>query len=110
MVAILTLLLFVLFVCKLPERLCPGKFDLMGNSHQLTHICAVTITTLQLQIVEFDLENRWSDLRELAIQPTFETTIGLLLFCFVWMLGVCLFIFLFVYTGRLRNKDVNKIM
>ena len=109
-IVILNLLLFVLFVCKIPERLSPGKFDLMGNSHQLTHICAAAITTLQFQIVEFDLENRWTDLSGLEIRPTFGTTIGLLLFCFVWMLGVCLFIFLFVYTGRLRNKEVRKIM
>jgi adiponectin receptor len=30
-----------LFVLRLPERLSPGTFDILGHSHQLHHICAV---------------------------------------------------------------------
>ena len=48
----LGLLLFLFFAYKVPEKFFPGKFDLFGNSHQFTHICAVTITTVQFWIVE----------------------------------------------------------
>lgn len=30
-----------LFAARLPERLAPGRFDYIGHSHQLFHICAV---------------------------------------------------------------------
>lgn len=30
-----------LFVCRVPERLSPGSFDIWGHSHQLFHVCAV---------------------------------------------------------------------
>lgn len=29
------------FVCRFPERLSPGTFDIWGHSHQLWHTCAV---------------------------------------------------------------------
>ncbi|KFY07246.1 hypothetical protein V492_07317 [Pseudogymnoascus sp. VKM F-4246] len=30
-----------LFVSRVPERLKPGSFDILGHSHQLFHICAI---------------------------------------------------------------------
>ena len=105
----LGLLLFMFFACKVPERFSPGKFDLFGNSHQFTHICGVTITTIQFWVVESDLENRWTDLSKMEIQPNFNKTIGLMFVCFVLMIGKCLFMFVLVYTGKLKNikKKIN---
>ncbi|XP_065199310.1 uncharacterized protein LOC135830999 isoform X2 [Sycon ciliatum] len=38
---------FVFYVLHLPERLWPGKFDLVGHSHQLLHIVATLATLCQ---------------------------------------------------------------
>ncbi|GAB1287703.1 Membrane progestin receptor delta [Apodemus speciosus] len=60
-----------LFAARLPERLAPGRFDYIGHSHQLFHICAVLGTHFQLEAVLADMGSRraW-----LAMQ---EPTLGL---------------------------------
>ena len=42
------------FVSKLPERFSPGTFDYVCSSHQLFHITAVLMTSLQLYILPID--------------------------------------------------------
>ena len=32
---------FICFIFRLPERLFPGKLDMIGNSHNIWHICIV---------------------------------------------------------------------
>ncbi|XP_012664109.1 membrane progestin receptor delta isoform X2 [Otolemur garnettii] len=43
------------FASHLPERLAPGRFDYIGHSHQLFHICAVLGTHFQLEAVLADM-------------------------------------------------------
>lgn len=31
----------IIYATKYPERCCPGKFDLLGHSHQIWHICVL---------------------------------------------------------------------
>uniref|UniRef100_A0A2K6GDG5 Progestin and adipoQ receptor family member 6 n=1 Tax=Propithecus coquereli TaxID=379532 RepID=A0A2K6GDG5_PROCO len=47
-----------LFASHLPERLAPGRFDYIGHSHQLFHICAVLGTHFQLEAVLADMRSR----------------------------------------------------
>nr|XP_021493469.1 progestin and adipoQ receptor family member 6 isoform X3 [Meriones unguiculatus] len=47
-----------LFAARLPERLAPGRFDYIGHSHQLFHICAVLGTHFQLEAVLVDMGAR----------------------------------------------------
>ncbi|XP_068963722.1 membrane progestin receptor delta isoform X2 [Petaurus breviceps papuanus] len=47
-----------LFASHLPERLAPGRFDYIGHSHQLFHICAVLGTHFQLEAVLADMGAR----------------------------------------------------
>ncbi|XP_010836540.1 PREDICTED: progestin and adipoQ receptor family member 6 isoform X1 [Bison bison bison] len=47
-----------LFASHLPERLAPGRFDYIGHSHQLFHICAVLGTHFQLEAVLTDMGSR----------------------------------------------------
>jgi predicted membrane channel-forming protein YqfA (hemolysin III family) len=47
-----------LFASRLPERLAPGRFDYIGHSHQLFHICAVLGTHFQLEAVLADMGSR----------------------------------------------------
>ncbi|XP_075463948.1 membrane progestin receptor delta isoform X2 [Ascaphus truei] len=50
-----------LFASHLPERLAPGRFDYIGHSHQLFHICAVLGTHFQMEAVLCDrsLRKAW---------------------------------------------------
>ncbi|XP_078212104.1 membrane progestin receptor delta isoform X1 [Callithrix jacchus] len=60
-----------LFASHLPERLAPGRFDYIGHSHQLFHICAVLGTHFQLEAVLADMGSRRAWL------ATQEATLGL---------------------------------
>ncbi|XP_029084870.1 membrane progestin receptor delta isoform X1 [Monodon monoceros] len=55
-----------LFASHLPERLAPGRFDYIGHSHQLFHICAVLGTHFQLEAVLADMGSRraWLAMQE----------------------------------------------
>nr|KAF6397523.1 progestin and adipoQ receptor family member 6 [Rousettus aegyptiacus] len=55
-----------LFASRLPERLAPGRFDYIGHSHQLFHVCAVLGTHFQLEAVLADMGSRraWLATRE----------------------------------------------
>lgn len=59
---IVALLASVCYASHLPERVLPGKFDYVGHSHNLLHICGVTATTLQIEGALLDLEIRRSHL------------------------------------------------
>lgn len=66
-----------LFASRLPERLAPGRFDYIGHSHQLFHICAVLGTHFQLEAVLADMGARraWLATQEppLGLQGTVAT-------------------------------------
>uniref|UniRef100_A0A8C2ME82 Progestin and adipoQ receptor family member VI n=1 Tax=Cricetulus griseus TaxID=10029 RepID=A0A8C2ME82_CRIGR len=66
-----------LFAARLPERLAPGRFDYIGHSHQLFHICAVLGTHFQLEAVLADMGSRraWLAMQEptLGLQATMVT-------------------------------------
>lgn len=36
----------VVYSLQIPERFCPGRFDLLGHSHQIHHIFVVTASIL----------------------------------------------------------------
>jgi hypothetical protein len=38
-----------------PERLCPGRFDLLGQSHQIFHLTSFLTTWAQLQAIKCDM-------------------------------------------------------
>uniref|UniRef100_A0A8D0C4G5 Membrane progestin receptor delta n=1 Tax=Salvator merianae TaxID=96440 RepID=A0A8D0C4G5_SALMN len=63
-----------LFASHLPERLAPGRFDFIGHSHQLFHICAVVGTHFQLEAVLCDLRARRAWLSSHAPAGTFTHT------------------------------------
>ncbi|XP_050997862.1 membrane progestin receptor delta-like [Acomys russatus] len=60
-----------LFAARLPERLAPGRFDYIGHSHQLFHICAVLGTHFQLEAVLVDMGSRraWLATQEPTLVP-----------------------------------------
>lgn len=67
-----------LFASHLPERLAPGRFDFIGHSHQLFHICAVVGTHFQLEAVLRDLHVRRAWLSTHAPAAIFTRTFATL--------------------------------
>ena len=49
-----------LFVYAIPESYAPGKFDIVGSSHQLWHICIFVFTAVGLHITTDIAENNLS--------------------------------------------------
>lgn len=58
---IMTLLASFLYSAHLPERLAPGRFDYIGHSHQLFHVCVILATHLQMEAILLDktLRKEW---------------------------------------------------
>ena len=41
----------IVYLAQFPERLMPGKFDLVGHSHQLFHVITFVGASLQLNAI-----------------------------------------------------------
>lgn len=50
----MTLLASFFYSAHVPERLAPGRFDYIGHSHQLFHVCVVMATHLQMEAIILD--------------------------------------------------------
>src|SRR5262249_42261385 len=48
----------VIFVCQVPERWYPGRFDLFGASHQVFHFSALAAAASQLKALLFAFDYR----------------------------------------------------
>ncbi len=80
-------LLAFFFVTKIPERFFPGKFDYFFQSHQLFHVCAACLTSVQMYYTPMEMAIRRTVLIEVpGGQPTWQTTF--LPFVCALMLGV----------------------
>ena len=110
MLNLFTYLAIFFFVSKLPEKKFPGKFDYFFHSHQIFHIAAAIMTSLQFYAVYRDANIRHS---VLAMDPYFipdvyTTFIPLLIvaivgFSVVAMLGV------FVMKGFLQHNRSERM-
>lgn len=49
------------FLSQIPEKIFPGKFDIVGHSHQLFHVAATISQLLQLRAVHLDIQDGASD-------------------------------------------------
>lgn len=70
---IVALLASFCYASHLPERVLPGKFDYVGHSHNLLHICGVTATLFQMEGALIDMDVRRDHLIEtnLALMDPF---------------------------------------
>ncbi|XP_038622982.1 membrane progestin receptor gamma [Tachyglossus aculeatus] len=75
-----------LYASHLPERLAPGRFDYIGHSHQLFHVCGIVGTHIQMEALFLDMTLRKEWLLASSIPPSFAHTVGALGLCF--LLGV----------------------
>nr|XP_006005172.1 PREDICTED: progestin and adipoQ receptor family member 6 [Latimeria chalumnae] len=95
-----------LFASHLPERLAPGRFDYIGHSHQLFHICAVVGTHFQMEAILADMASRHSWLSRNTPAPSFQGTLGTAAFA---VLGNLLIISIFTGT-LLWSPNSNSIL
>ncbi|XP_042562368.1 membrane progestin receptor gamma-A [Clupea harengus] len=98
-----------LFATRLPERLAPGSFDYIGNSHQLFHVFAITATVVQIKAIELDMVLRQTWLLAHSPPITFTNTVGVTLVSVAANLCViCIFSHALFSTTKNRDKD-NKL-
>ena len=84
---IATLFVLFFFVTKIPERFAPGNFDIIGQSHQLFHISAAILTTIQMYMLPIDADLRKETLTQIQqLSPNIFSTF--LLFAIVQVLGL----------------------
>ncbi|NXH32826.1 MPRGB protein, partial [Myiagra hebetior] len=83
--ALLTLLFLT---SRLPERLAPGAFDIVGHSHQLFHICGILGTLFQLEAVSMDMAERRDRLPIPSSLQTFGS-LGIGAAASLAILGIC---------------------
>ncbi|NXM78903.1 MPRGB protein, partial [Serilophus lunatus] len=48
----------LIFTSRLPESLAPGRFDFVGHSHQVFHVCGILGTHFQLEAILRDMAER----------------------------------------------------
>ena len=53
------------YILHVPERFFPTTFDIVGQSHQIFHICTATASHFQLQGLLMDIKDRRSELQAL---------------------------------------------
>ena len=71
----ITMVLVFFFVTKIPERFMPGKFDFIFQSHQLFHISAVILTTIQMYFLPIEMALRKTTLSQIeGTMPSWSTT------------------------------------
>ncbi|XP_071119105.1 membrane progestin receptor alpha-B-like [Haliotis cracherodii] len=46
----------ILFSCHAPERLAPGRFDLLGHGHSLFHLLCLVTISMQMKGVRVDIQ------------------------------------------------------
>uniref|UniRef100_A0A8C5MVV5 Progestin and adipoQ receptor family member 5 n=1 Tax=Leptobrachium leishanense TaxID=445787 RepID=A0A8C5MVV5_9ANUR len=79
---ILAFLTAFLFATHLPERLAPGRFDYVGHSHQLFHVCGILGTYMQLEVLIMDMNLRRVWLENNVASPSLSSAFG------AWSLGL----------------------
>uniref|UniRef100_A0A8D0HBD1 Progestin and adipoQ receptor family member 5 n=1 Tax=Sphenodon punctatus TaxID=8508 RepID=A0A8D0HBD1_SPHPU len=77
-----------IFATHLPERLAPGRFDYIGHSHQLFHVCGIIGTHFQMEAIIMDMTERHDRLLVSLPALSFSQTAGSLMICMVLSLSI----------------------
>ncbi|XP_043845171.1 kinesin-like protein KIF23 isoform X5 [Dromiciops gliroides] len=83
---VIAILACFLYAAHLPERLAPGRFDYIGHSHQLFHVCVILATHLQMEAIFLDMTLRKEWLLATSIPPSFSQTAGAIFLCIIFSL------------------------
>ena len=93
----------IFYSCQIPERLFPGRFDIIGYGHQVFHVTMAYTTCLQFRAAAWEIQTRPRELYEMS-KPTFWGIFGTLLFVLV---ADVLFV-LFTHKERIRRASIAR--
>ncbi|ESP03617.1 hypothetical protein LOTGIDRAFT_137083 [Lottia gigantea] len=98
------------FGSDVPQRFCPGKFDFIGHSHQIFHICILMTSYKQLDAVYEDIKNNWAEIHRLP-EPTLINSFGAVLLTIVLnMIAVMYFRSVAcrkIHDNNQQNNNIN---
>lgn len=67
----------IINVSRLPERLTPGTFDCVGNSHHFLHLFTAMAASDKFSAIHSDMMNR-RDILDAEAGPTFHNSVGIM--------------------------------
>lgn len=74
---------------RMPERLIPGVFDIIGHSHHFLHVFTALGAADQFTAIQIQMESRRSDLENFPV-ATFGNSLGLMMFICLVNFGIVL--------------------
>ncbi|XP_023076494.1 membrane progestin receptor gamma isoform X2 [Piliocolobus tephrosceles] len=103
---IMTLLASFLYSAHLPERLAPGRFDYIGHSHQLFHVCVILATHMQMEAILLDKTLRKEWLLATSKPFSFSHIAGAILLCIIFSLSNIIYFSAALY--RIPKPELHK--
>lgn len=102
-------LLAFFFISKVPERFAPGRFCIFFQSHQLFHVSAACLTTVQMYFMPIEIVSRREVLSQVeGSMPSWETTFFPFLCGEVVGLVVVAVLGILVCRGILTTNKIKK--
>ncbi|KAJ8790339.1 hypothetical protein J1605_021416 [Eschrichtius robustus] len=102
----MTLLASFLYSAHLPERLAPGRFDYIGHSHQLFHVCVILATHMQMEAILLDKTLRKEWLLAHSRPLLFSQIAGAILLCLIFSLSNIVYFSAALY--RIPEPELHK--
>ncbi|XP_073918134.1 membrane progestin receptor gamma isoform X2 [Castor canadensis] len=102
----MTLLASFLYSAHLPECLAPGRFDYIGHSHQLFHVCVILATHMQMEAILLDKTLRKEWLLATSRPFSFSQIAGALLLCMIFSLSNIIYFSAALY--RIPEPELHK--
>ncbi|XP_047717750.1 membrane progestin receptor gamma isoform X1 [Prionailurus viverrinus] len=102
----MTLLASFFYSAHLPERLAPGRFDYIGHSHQLFHVCVILATHLQMEAIVLDKTLRREWLLANSRPLSFPQIAGAVLLCLIFSLSNIIYFSAALY--RIPEPELHK--
>ena len=87
---------------EMPQRIFPGRFDFLGHSHQIFHICVVIASLKQLNALYLDIKRMQPHFDAIEM-PTFLESFGSVVLLILGSAANVL-IFLMIVKGKLRQE------
>lgn len=105
---VFSVLIGFLYTSHLPERLAPGKFDIVGHSHQLLHICGVLATTEQINGALYDLKVRREVLQVSGKMVCSSWSVGAVVFLFFVNAGIIAMFTRYAWKSQNNKGELDK--